>query len=328
MCKVSIIVPVYNSQAYIEQSICSIQNQSFSDWELIIIDDCSKDNTLAICKEFAKGDPRIKVIESEVNGGPSKARNRGIEIAKGEYIAFVDSDDTVEVDFLEKLVQVAEGDDCDVVWCNYKEVMPDAVIERKHGLVCNEVLDSKYAMSLFFVPQTGLSSLWNKLYKSLFITNNKLSINEDRYHGEDWEFNFNVFKLKPKVVLIDDLLYNYNRVNSSSVVSSYHETDLDYFVKSIQMGDEISREWGIDYDIKHTNGKLVYNAISLLCKLMRSNHTDKLGQWKKVLSNEYLKKVIVTNDYRKALLPIRYKVYLILIKAHLSMIAAWLMRHE
>ena len=328
MCKVSVIVPAYNSQAYIDKSIRSIQNQSLKDWELIIIDDCSKDNTLEICKDKAKEDKRIIVIELEKNGGPSKARNHGIEIAKGEYIAFVDSDDTVEVDFLEKLVQIAEEDDCDVVWCNYKEVMPDAVIERKHGLVCNKILDSKYAMSLFFVPQTGLSSLWNKLYRSVFITNNKLRINEDRYHGEDWEFNFNVFKLKPKVVLIDDLLYNYNRVNSSSVVSSYHETDLDYFVKSIQMGDEISRKWGIDYDIKHTNGKLVYNAISLLHKLMCSNYSDKSREWNKVIENEYLRNVIRSNNFNKSLLPLRYKVYLFLIKSHLSAIASWIMRHE
>lgn len=328
MCKVSIIVPAYNSQEYIEKSICSIQKQSLTDWELIIIDDRSIDNTLEICYEKAKDDMRIRVVASEKNGGPSKARNLGIDLAKGEYIAFIDSDDTVEVAFLEKLVHVADRHKSDIVWCNYREVLSDTVIERKHGLVCNEVLDAKYAMSLFFVPQIGLSSLCNKLYKSAFINDNNLRINEERYHGEDWEFNLNAFKLKPKIVLIDDMLYNYNRVNSGSVVSSYHETDLDYFIKSIQMGESISKQWRIDYDSKHTNGKFVYNVISLLRKLLRSNHTDISHEWDRIIGNESFKRVLATNDYNKSLLPIRYKLYLFLIENRLSSIAAWLMRHE
>lgn len=328
MCKVSVVIPAYNSSAYIGDALQSIKAQSFHDWELIIIDDCSTDNTLSLCQELTKADSRIRVIEMDKNGGPSRARNKGIECAKGEYISFVDSDDTVDVDYLKVLVDTADRFRCDVVWCNYKEIKSGTSEIREHGLECNKVLDKKYALSLFFITQTGLSSLCNKLYRKEFITRYGLRINELRYHGEDWEFNLNIFKNGPKVVLVSAPLYNYNRINPSSVVSSFHDTDFDYFIKSNQMAEEIAREEEFMFDKKHYNGKLIYNSISLLRKLVHSNYIDKSKEWKRITQNEYLKGIITTGNYYQSLLPLRYKIYLFLIKNNLSSLVAWLMTHE
>ena len=100
MVKVSVIIPVYNTEKYIKTTVDSIVAQTYSDWELLLIDDCSKDNTHLVCEELAQGDRRIIYIRQTENGGPAKARNIGIDQAKGEYLAFVDSDDTVDPIFL------------------------------------------------------------------------------------------------------------------------------------------------------------------------------------------------------------------------------------
>ena len=119
MPKVSIIIPIYNAEKYIQTTVDSVLSQTFSDWELLLIDDCSKDHTSSICEKLVQSDNRITYIRQNENGGPAKARNVGIDYAKGEYLAFVDSDDTIEPTFLEKLVTTAIHNHSDIVWCNY-----------------------------------------------------------------------------------------------------------------------------------------------------------------------------------------------------------------
>lgn len=116
--KVSIIIPVYNTEQYIGECIESILKQTLTDFELILVDDCSTDNSLTILKSYANNDPRITLVESSVNTGVGEARNKGIELATGEYIAFVDSDDFVKEDMFEKLYTQAIKDQADLVLCD------------------------------------------------------------------------------------------------------------------------------------------------------------------------------------------------------------------
>lgn len=121
MCKISIIVPVYNAEKYLENCIESIIDQTFNDFELILIDDGSVDRSREICDKYRKIDKRIKTIYKE-NGGASSARNRGLDIAKGEYIAFVDSDDYIHNRMYEILYNTAINNSSDIVICDYLEV--------------------------------------------------------------------------------------------------------------------------------------------------------------------------------------------------------------
>ena len=114
---ISVIVPVYKTEEYLERCVNSILNQTYKDIELIIVDDGSPDKCPAICDTFAQMDERVKVIH-KVNGGVSTARNAGLEIATGDYIAFVDSDDYIELDMYEKMISKAVEYDCDVVMCD------------------------------------------------------------------------------------------------------------------------------------------------------------------------------------------------------------------
>ena len=118
MTKVSIIVPVYRVEKYINRCVESLINQTLSDIEIILVDDGSPDNCPAICDEWAKKDNRIKVVHKR-NGGLSSARNAGLAVATGKYIGFVDSDDDVEMDMYEKMVSVAEREQVDFVMADY-----------------------------------------------------------------------------------------------------------------------------------------------------------------------------------------------------------------
>lgn len=118
---ISIITPAYNAENYISQTIESVQNQSFKDWELIIVDDCSKDYTSVLVKEFENKDPRIRMIKAPQNGGVAKARNLGLEQARGDFIAFVDSDDLWEPEKLEKQLAFMKEKGCVLSYTDFQK---------------------------------------------------------------------------------------------------------------------------------------------------------------------------------------------------------------
>ena len=120
--KISVIVPVYNTEKYLKRCIDSILAQSYSDFELLLIDDGSTDASPAICDEYATNDSRVRVFHKP-NGGVSSARNLGLDNARGEWIAFVDSDDWIESEMLYLFISKAEKTDSDIVFCNHKCIM-------------------------------------------------------------------------------------------------------------------------------------------------------------------------------------------------------------
>lgn len=119
--KISCIVPVYNVEKYLRRCVDSILNQTFTDFELILVDDGSLDNSPAICDEYAVKDSRIKVIH-KVNGGVSSARNVGLDVAKGEWICFVDSDDLIEADYMQKMYEAAINNNSDFIMCGIQQI--------------------------------------------------------------------------------------------------------------------------------------------------------------------------------------------------------------
>ena len=121
MIKVSVIVPIYNSEKYLKKCIDSILNQSLKEIEVILVNDGSTDGGMRIMEEYSKNDPRVVILNLK-NGGPGKARNEGIKIAKGEYLSFVDSDDYIEMEFLERLYETAVHNKVQMIMTNYKDI--------------------------------------------------------------------------------------------------------------------------------------------------------------------------------------------------------------
>ena len=321
MPKISVVIPVYNAEKYIKATIESILAQSFSDWELLLVDDCSIDNSSAICKEASLGDKRITYIKQVKNGGSATARNAGINVSKGEYIAFVDSDDTVDPIFLEKMVTTAIEHNSDIVWSNYKEISGNEVIYRKHNLPCHTPIPYETYIRLFFKNQEGLGSMCNKLYSRNFLELNKISVNPERAHGEDWEFNLDCFKCHPRLVAIDDSLYNYIRQNNSSVIASYRALDYQTFVRTRQLLDKLSIEEGIKYDEIAMNGRFIYRVIALLISLKHSKICNKKIEFKKIITEDFFSNLLMSGCYTTEYLPIKYKLYFFLIKYRLVDIA-------
>lgn len=211
MATISVIVPVYNVEHYIEHCVHSILQQTYTDFELILVDDGATDSSPAICDRLADTDVRVQVIHKE-NGGLSDARNAGIEQATGQYLAFIDSDDWVEPTFLETLFSDIQRTDADIAVVNFRRVYDDDR-PAKTDTVSAAVLSGKDALLRCYDGKgTYLTVAWNKLYKrSLFQT--------ERYPvGRLHEDGFTTYKLlyaAQRVCISEEVLYNYlQRTNS------------------------------------------------------------------------------------------------------------------
>lgn len=205
---ISIIVPIYNAEKYIETCIKSILEQTHKEIQLILVNDGSTDESLSICHEYAKTDKRIIIINKE-NGGVSSARNAGIKSASGEYIGFVDSDDFVDQEMYAKLLKKLQTDNSEcVALSKYTVRKPSPKTSNTH-----EVISPQDALEALFELKFP-TSLWAYLYKKELIKDIRLS---NKIHFfEDFEFNFKAIKNCKKISLCEENLYNY-RPNELSI---------------------------------------------------------------------------------------------------------------
>lgn len=207
---VSIIVPVFNAQKYIKRCVESIKNQSYQDWELILIDDGSKDDSSSICDELKQSDSRIYVVHT-INQGASAARNRGLDEATGDFITFVDADDWVEPNHLEVLVNQINSD---VDLCINSFIADLYYGSRPYQYKEVKTQDNIESINAFFTILLQHSQfLWNKLFKNNIIEDNHIRFNTSISLGED-----NIFILE---------YLNYIRGLSASSVCTYHYDQID-----------------------------------------------------------------------------------------------------
>lgn len=213
--KVSVIVPVYNVEKYIEECIKSILSQSLKEIEIIIVNDGTKDKSMEVIKNLLE-DERIIVINKQ-NGGLSSARNEGLKIAKGEYIAFVDSDDYIDTKMLEELYKVTENKKYDIVFSNFIPFSEKGLNkeeeykDRLQGLKNNAGFGREV-----YVPE--LTVVWNKIYKRNFLKEQNLLFTEGIIH-EDNNFTLKAFLLSDKVYYLQKGLYFY-RNREGSIINS------------------------------------------------------------------------------------------------------------
>lgn len=195
MPKYSIIVPVYNAEKYIKQCVDSILSQKINDFELILSDDRSTDNSLEICRAYAEKHPNVKVISATRNGGVSRARNAGIDISEGKYLLFVDSDDFVSEDYLE-VIDKNESDDIGLVaFGNYEYVIPDISYDSVAKTVESSMNTDLSRISpseedwLRFIIDSFFASPCNKLFKADIVKDNHIRFDEGSVCYEDLMFN-------------------------------------------------------------------------------------------------------------------------------------------
>lgn len=215
--RISIIVPIYKVENYLERCINSILNQTFKDYELLLIDDGSPDNCANICDKFSKIDSRIKVIHQQ-NHGVAYTRNVGISLAKGEYVTFVDSDDYVDKDFLSELYNKAEQQKLDFVYCNYfrcKSNKQEEITEKE----CHAPMEAINAS----LEGTLDGYLWLKLIRNSILKENCITFEENINLWEDIIFTIKVLFSCKSVGYVNKCLYYYNTDNQNSYCNKNYQ---------------------------------------------------------------------------------------------------------
>ncbi|MDE7136334.1 MAG: glycosyltransferase family 2 protein [Muribaculaceae bacterium] len=243
---VTAIVPVYNASEGLRRCIGSVESQTFEDWELLLIDDGSTDDSLEICNEYASSDSRIKVIHKE-NGGVSSARNVGIENARGEYIAFIDADDYIDSEFFSKMLA---GTPADLVVCGFDITGARPFIPSCQ--VNNEKITPELAKELVEIP-FYLDSPWAKLLKARIIKDNGLRFDRNLKLSEDTLFSYQYLVLANTVTIIPATLYYYEGSWGGGVAKySMSEKELRYMSSVLTSAvKNINRAHKTELDIKY-----------------------------------------------------------------------------
>lgn len=264
MPQISLIVPVFNAGKYLSRCIDSILNQSFKDFELILVNDGSKDNSLEICKQYSESDARV-IIVSQENGGASSARNHGIEVAKGNYICFVDADDHVTTSYLAQLVRPAlQNDRLDLV------LQGRIKCESGKQVKIAPDRDGVYFLSEdpgFFkdVSLFRFCSVFSKLFKRDIIHDHKISFSKSMNHGEDFDFFAN-YLLYCDGVQVSTCANYYYMINPGSLSERFAFFENEYSCLS-QMSDSLlnlSQRFHYDAIDKQVNEFLSYYTAKVL----------------------------------------------------------------
>ena len=221
MSKISVIIPAYNAGAFIENCINSVLKQSFQDFEIIVVNDGSKDNTLEILNRLAEKDSRIKVYSQE-NGGVSAARNTALKYATGEFITYVDADDSVPEDGFENMMSLMD-DDVDMVVCSHNEVR----IGMHPHLAKPKVLYGADDIAARFLEYDEVVWWpWGKLLRRSIIADNNLQYDTNVTFGEDHIFNVLFAKyITGKVIVSDKIAYNYHFIRGGLCSKYYSNMD-------------------------------------------------------------------------------------------------------
>ena len=220
---ISIIIPVYQVEEYLKQCIESVLHQTYSNLEIILVDDGSADRSPKICDEYAAKDKRVKVIHKK-NGGLVSARKAGIQIATGELIGYVDSDDWIDNYMYEAMLRKMQNCNADVIATDNIEEFPEYSVEERNyieaGIYSGKKLVNEVFRKLLYVPATGhwgiSANCWNKLFKREIVYRHQMDVDDRISDGEDHAFVFSAI-LDSKIFCITDDVFYHHRIRNESV---------------------------------------------------------------------------------------------------------------
>lgn len=336
---ISIIVPVYNTENYLEKCLYSLVNQTYKNIEIIIIDDGSPDNSMNIIQKFVLADNRVKVI-SQKNQGLSGARNTGMNNANGDYIMFIDSDDWIEIDTCEKAINASEKYNADVVFWPYikefSDLQKDNYLFDKTEIIWSEKNINQLSRRMVGLvgdelanPQSidNLVTAWGKLYKKSVIGDVRFT--DTKILGtEDALFNIEVFLGINSAVYIPDLLSHYRKDNESSLTHNYKKKLVSRWremysrIKFLLDRNDMSREY---YDA--LKNRICFGLIGLginLAEDKKMSFKEKKKEIYNILSMKHYQ--IALKDLDFSYLPIQWKVFFKLAKNNNALLLLWLLK--
>lgn len=259
----SILIPVYNAEAYLEDCLESVTSQDYANIEIICIDDGSTDRSHSILEEWQRKDDRIIILQQE-NRGPSAARNKGIKASSGDYIAFVDADDIVKHNIYTKSIDIIKENELDALLFAF-ETFPCGCI-RQHNFPTNVVMDyhQLFASNAHIQSSNDLCFSVRIIFRSSVIKDNHLEFDEEIRYGEDMVFNIEAICNSKRIMTISDALYMY-RKNENGAMSQKHKP---YFESSLVKA----------YDVKMNQ--------------IKKYGIDDIGKYRKDMAEYYIKEII------------------------------------
>lgn len=286
---ISIILPVYNSQDYIQNTIESILSQTYKKFEIIIVNDGSTDDSGLICEKIAKKNNCIRYFSIN-NMGVSNARNIALKEAKGEYVTFIDSDDLYEREYLELLVTNIEKYNADLITCAYKTLSNNPKIIN----YSENYLDCKFKDYIEKLqPNLLFNQLWNKMYKLDIIKENNLLFDNNLDLGEDYKFNLEYIKFIDKLIYINVPLYQY-RITNTGLGFKYRPNSSEIKLALLKILENI-------YNEKNYNLSYIYKNYLIQFLSSFSNIVDTRNKDKKQVKLNKIKELINSSEYRNKL---------------------------
>lgn len=285
MKEISVIVPIYNVENYLENCLNSIDNQDFESYEVILVDDGSTDNSKEIAEEFVQKDKDKYKLISQKNMGQSAARNNGLKISSGKYIAYIDSDDTVESNYLSSMYECAQKTDADMVFAAFRSVDENGKcikVVYENNYIPGEVYDIKDTKELLLMENV----VWNKLFRKDIIEENNL-IFPDRVWAEDLRFTKKYLSNTSRCVYVDIPIYNYYQRSSSTLHSMKAERTSEILTALEDVSDFFTQK-GIFEEYKSEIEMIAIQEIYIytLVKLIRAGEMKQL----KVILDGFMKR--------------------------------------
>lgn len=300
---VTIIIPIYNSEKYLEECLKSVLNQTYTNMEILCVDNGSTDKSNEILVQYRNIDKRIEIIKVNEKG-VSIARNKGIEKAKGDYVLFVDSDDVIDVRMVEKLVDIAQKKDSDMVICTNSLLNPKGkerkinfdikVDERKN------IVEEKKEKTFEYIYSKGVGiQVWNKLIKKNILIDNDVRFNERMSYDEDMFFCWKCTMFSNVINIIQEDLYKYRLTNGSAITKYYGNLENEYKNAFIDISNELIKKNIDNKYIKEIIQKIYEDKIKVLI-IMESRSSKKIGEKVKtinrIINNKESEKYIKKSD--------------------------------
>jgi glycosyltransferase involved in cell wall biosynthesis len=312
---ISVIVPIYNSETYLKDCLESILGQTYRDWECILVDDGSADGSPDLIDSYCSLDSRLRAIHQD-NHGVSYARNVGIDHACGEYVTFVDSDDWIEGQYLERLYETISGHDADLSICGLQQVFSDGRKKKFHVKDDSFPLDAGHEAE--FVSLNRSSLLFGpvvKLYRTDLLRDfRNVRFEEGCSFGEDLIFNYRYLEHVDSVAVVSDILYNYRIANSGSLsrINDESRFEKEYsqwhilmdFFKKKGYSSKLSRDflfgrlWGIVYDGLFRFPGFQKKRIDYLKRVLSIPEISNLKGYGDPACSKWIKYLILNRMYR------------------------------
>lgn len=266
--QLSVIIPVYNTEDYLVRCVDSVLANKGINMEIILVDDGSTDSSPVICDRYSARYPFVKTLHVD-NSGPATAKNHGLNIASGQYIAFTDSDDEVKNNMFVRMLEVAEQHEADIVCCNYEERLPNGEYCLFNYTGETLVLDNYSGLEHFLMKKKIYTQCWTKIYRRHMLEHNNIRNVEGLKTDEDFIFNINCFVHAQKTCVVDSPLYIYT-IRETSLSKDYFNKDINAYIDNrllhFDMVDELLDKYS-PRNKKHAVFSRLYYSNELLGRI-------------------------------------------------------------